>query len=373
MKIPKLFVLLAIFLTSFSSYTMANDYETDFLELAKKKVEAAIQSNQTWDGPKSGPQILQNKSVFFVASDLRNGGVYGVAKGISEAATHLDWQLKFFDGRGSAVRQGALIREAISLKPDGIVLGGIDALRHKDILKLAEQLNVVVVGWHASELAGENKELGLYTNITTDPLEVAEVAALLAIVNTEGQAKTVIFTDPNYKIASIKAQKLADTIRLCRTCSVLDIQPLALDKIAQSMPKTLNDLWSKYGNEITHILTINDLYIDYATPFLESRLEQRKKIPANISAGDGSEAAYQRIYQQDFQLATVPEPLYLHGWQIMDELNRAFNAYPPSGYSTPVHLVTPNNVDELISSKNTGVYDPKNGYRETYLNIWSGK
>ncbi len=43
---------------------------------------------------------------------------------------------------------------------------------------------------------------------------------------------------------------------------------------------------------------------------------------------------------------------------------------PPSGYSAPVHLVTPDNVEELISHEDKGIYDPKNGYREAYSRIW---
>ena len=373
MLIKKTLLIIFAVLSCYVPQSLANNVDTDFLKFATKKVEQAIDSNQKWDGPKEGPKLVSKKNIIFVASDLRNGGVYGVAKGISEAVSNLDWHLRFIDSRGSETRQGAGLREAINFKPDAIILGGIDALRHKETLLQANKLGIVVVGWHAAELAGKNEALGLYTNITTDPLEVAEVAALLAVVNSKGKAKAIVFTDPNYKIATIKANAMVATLKRCSSCSVMELNPLPLDQIAERMPATLNKLWQAYGEEVTHILAINDLYIDYAIPSFESRLEEQKTIPLNISAGDGSKAAYRRISQQRFQLATVPEPLYLHGWQIIDELNRAFNNHPPSGYSTPVHLVIPNNVDELINNKSTGIYDPKNGYRETYLNIWSSK
>jgi ribose transport system substrate-binding protein len=373
MKINKILPIFAMFLGCFSSQVIAYQEGGNYLDFAIEKVERAIRSNQTWDGPKEGPKLSRDKKIIFVASDLRNGGVYGVAKGMSEAVSHLDWHLRFIDSRGSETRQGAGLREAIGFRPDAIILGGIDALRHKEMLLRAKSLGIVVVGWHASELAGSNNDLGLFTNITTDPLEVAEVAALLAIVDSKGKAKVIVFSDPNYKIASIKASVMVDTIKRCTDCSVLELKPLPLDQIAEKMPETADYLWSSYGERITHILTINDLYIDYAIPSLESRLEENKTIPSNISAGDGSKAAYKRIKQKNFQLATVPEPLYLQGWQIIDELNRAFNNHSPSGYSTPIHLVTPNNVDELMNQKDVGVYDPHNGYREHYLKIWEGK
>lgn len=373
MQNNKIILLVVMFFGCQISQTLAKEQDSSYLDFAVKKVEQAVKSNQTWDGPKEGPKLIGEKKVIFVASDLRNGGVYGVAKGMSEAISNLDWQLRFIDSRGSGTRQGAGLREAISFRPDAIILGGIDAVSHKDMLLQARDLGIVVVGWHATELAGSNEELGLYTNITTNPVEVAEVAALLAIANTKGEAKVIVFSDPNYKIASLKAGVMVDTIKQCAACRVLELKHLPLDEIAEKMPSTVNYLWDSYGEEITHILTINDLYIDYAIPSLESRMEENKAIPFNISAGDGSKAAYKRINQKNFQLATVPEPLYLQGWQIIDELNRAFNNHPPSGYSTPVHLVTPNNVDELMNQKDIGIYDPPNGYRETYLKIWEGK
>lgn len=367
----KVLNLASVLLASVCSLPLfADTTDTDFFTYAKDKVTLAIASDQAWDGPSSGPKIVHDRNIIFVASDLRNGGVYGVAKGMSEAISHLDWHLRFIDGLGSEVRQGAAIRKAIGFEPDAIVLGGIDAHRHKDILKLAESLGITVIGWHATELAGGNPDIGLFMNITTDPLAVAEVAALLAIVNSNGLVNALVFTDPNYKIATIKSDAMVAAIERCETCKVLELKALPLDKIAEQMPAVLDQLWEKHGDEITHILAINDLYIDYAIPSLESILEENKPIPQNISAGDGSKAAYKRIDSDFFQLATVPEPLYLQGWQIIDELNRAFHNMPPSGYSAPVHLVTPDNVAELISQKDTGIYDPQNGYRKAYLSIW---
>ena len=90
--------------------------------------------------------------------------------------------------------------------------------------------------------------------------------------------------------------------------------------------------------------------------------------PQNISAGDGSESAFQRIRAKDFQSATVPEPLAMQGWQVIDELNRAFSKEPWSGYVPSVHLVTADNIEFDGGPKN--VFDPDNGYRDAYKGIW---
>ncbi len=361
---------ICLFLVSYSSHSLAEAFKGEFLAYAKDKVSKAVANNRNWDGPTNGPKIVRQKNIIFIASDLRNGGVYGVAKGISEAISNLDWHLRFIDALGSEVRQGAALRKAIGFSPDAIVLGGIDAKRHRDTLKIAQSLGIIVIGWHATEQVGADENLGLYMNITTDPLDVGEIAALLAIVDSNGKANAVIFSDPNYEIATIKAQVMADTIKRCQTCKVLELLQLPLDKISEEMPKTFEDLCNKHDEKITHLLAINDLYIDYVIPSLESSREKGKPIPKNISAGDGSKVAYKRINQNLFQLATVPEPLYLQGWQVVDELNRAFNGMPHSGYSAPVHLVTRDNVTDLVNQQGTGIYDPQNGYRDAYLKIW---
>jgi ribose transport system substrate-binding protein len=354
----------------FLSASLSYSNESDFLIEVSKKVDQAILSLNDWNGPTSGPPLIGDKHIIFVASDLRNDGVYYLAQGVSEAIENTNWNLSFVDGSGSEVRQGALIRKAMSYLPDGIVLGGIDASRHQSTLKIAKELNIPIIGWHSVDAAGKEYELGLFSNITTDPADVAEIAALLAIRQSKGKANVVIFSDPNYSIASLKANVMYETIQRCTGCNVDSFIFLPLEQTAADMPKIIDTLLNKSQEPITHILVINDLYIDFAIPALENYLDRVETLPTSISAGDGSQASYKRIHNEYFQEATVPEPLILQGWQIVDEFNRAFNQQPPSGYSAPVHLVTKDNVEALLENKE--VYDPGNGYRDAYLKIWAG-
>ncbi|MCZ2722570.1 substrate-binding domain-containing protein [Marinomonas sp. 15G1-11] len=359
-------VFISIYILCYATLSFANG--NTFLESAKATVEKAISSLDYWDGPTTGPSLAKQKHLVFIASDLRNDGVHYLAQGVSEAITHTDWSLYFADARGSEVLQGALLKKAISYQPDGIVLGGIDASRHQDTLKMAKRLSIPVIGWHSVDTVGKEQDLELFTNITTDSSKVAEVAALLAILQSNGEARVAILTDPNYSIALLKSDTMFKVIDQCEGCKVVSLINLPLSQTADEMPSLMNSLLNE-KEVITHILTINDLYIDYAIPSLEKYLDKRDVLPTSISAGDGSQAAYLRISKGYFQAATVSEPLLLQGWQIVDEFNRAFQNVPPSGYSSPVHLVIKENVAELLENKQ--VYDPDNGYRDAYLNIWA--
>jgi ribose transport system substrate-binding protein len=137
------------------------------------------------------------------------------------------------------------------------------------------------------------------------------------------------------------------------------------------MPTLTSSLLQKFGDKWTHSLAINDLYFDFMGPTLASAGKKGDAGPKAVSAGDGSEAAYQRIRSKRYQAGTVPEPLNMQGWQIVDELNRSFAKQPWSGYVPKVHLVTAANVGKDGGPKN--LFDPDNGYRDQYKGIWGRK
>ena len=288
---------LTVLLMQHSSLAYAKT--NNFADLVEK-VAFAIQEDSQWTGPISGPKSLDGKQIIFIASDLRNDGVSSVAKGMTNAITELDWNLRLLDGNGSKLRQAAAINRALALQPDGIVLGGIDAKYHEQALQKAKALGITVIGWHAVNDLNNHPELGLYTNITTNAEEVGAIAAALAIVDAKEYAKVVIFTDSNYSIAQLKAQSMASTIDQCQRCELLSIEDIPLDNIANELPTTIARLLKQYPRQITHFLVINDLYIDFAIPSLIASGQNQHLLPKSISAGDGSIEAYRRIRQSIF-------------------------------------------------------------------------
>ncbi|MFE2103135.1 sugar ABC transporter substrate-binding protein, partial [Streptomyces sp. NPDC059468] len=128
-------------------------------------------------------------------------------------------------------------------------------------------------------------------------------------------------------------------------------------------PREVSSLLSRFGSRWTHSVAINDLYFADAAPAFRAAGRKGSGPPFNIGAGDGDPSAFQRIETRQYQAATVPEPLSLQGWQIVDEFNRAYAGRPASGYVAPVHLAT------AANSGTTTTWDPP-GYREGYRRIW---
>jgi ribose transport system substrate-binding protein len=321
-----------------------------------------------WSGPATGPKALAGKSVVYVAQDMRNGGVLGVSEGVRGAAAAIGWTLKIIDGAGSVAGRVTAINQAAALKPDGIILGSVDAQEEAKAIRTAAEQGIRIVGWHSAAASGPVADPPIFTNVTTDATSVAKVAAAYAIQTTNCAAGAVIFWQSGDAIGIKKAETMRDVLKACSTCKLLDYVNTPLADTAARMPQNTTSLLQRFGKSWTIGLGINDLYFDFASPALRSAGVPSSGPPAFISAGDGSVAAFNRVRAGDYQIGTVAEPLHEAGWQLVDELNRALSGQPPSGYVAPVHLVTKDNIQYDGGPSN--IYDPDNNYQIHYKAIW---
>ena len=357
-------LMLALAAGGFAGHALADD----ILEAAKQKVAVATMPADKWDGPTAGPKAAAAKTVVFVAADLKNGGILGVSKGVEEAGKAIGWTVRVIDGQGTVSGRTAALNQALALKPGGIVVGGFDTTEQKVAFENAAKSGVPLVSWHSGEKPGPNDKAGLFANVTTTADDVADVAASWAVADSNGKAGVVIFTDSQYAIAVYKARAMEAVIKKCGGCTVLSFEDSPISESSTRMPQLTTALLQRFGDKWTHSLAINDLYFDFMGPSLSAAGKKGDGSPKAVSAGDGSEAAYQRVRSKRHQAGTVPEPLNMQGWQIVDELNRAFAKAPWSGYVPKVHLVTAENVGKDGGPKN--LFDPDNGYRDAYRKVW---
>jgi ribose transport system substrate-binding protein len=360
--------LAAVGLTVFAVSSFSVRAQDDIVAKAKAYVQQATARADKWNGPTTGPKAQAAKTIICVSSDSRNGGVKGVADGLAEAAKAIGWNFRVIDGRGEVEGRGQALGQAIALKPQGIVVNGFDAKEQQTLVDQANAQGIAVVGWHAGATPGPLEKPKLFVNVTTPAEDTAQAAAYLAIASSDGKAGVIIFTDSAFTIALAKSNAMADVIKQCKTCQLLETRIQSLGSATKDMPQVTASLLQKYGKKWTYSLGINDLYFDGMVPSLTAAGIKPSGQLYNISAGDGSTSAYQRVRSNQYQYATIPEPLNLQGWQLIDELNRAFAGEKPSGFTSPVHIVTHENV-EFDGGKNS-LFDPDNGYRDQYKKIW---
>lgn len=337
-----------------------------FLSRANAKVARAAALKNRWEGPADGPKLQKKKKIVFIAADMSDAGTAAIFSGVKEASNGAAWETLYIDCRGRCNQGAAIVSQALDMKPDGIILAGVDALSQAKGLAAAEKAKVPVVGWHASVKSGPVD--GLFTNIATNPKEVAQIAALYSVVESNSKAGIVVFTDSSNPYLQAKSSAIVETIKQCEGCRLLSVEDVALADAHLKMKNVVDGLVKRHGSKWTHAIGVNDFYFDLLESASIAPLVASNKL-VGISAGDGSATAYKRIRANGLQTGTVPEPLSMHAWQLVDEMNRAFSGVAPSGFNTQVHLVTAQNISYDGGSKNT--FDPANDYRAHYQQSWA--
>jgi len=357
--------------TTSSSSSPTPETKTDpaYLQMAKDYIATVTAPGTPWTGPTTGPMAQPRKLVVYVSSDQRNGGPQGAGDGAQEAAKAIGWDFRILDGQGSVQGRTTALNQAIALKPAGIILGNVDTQEQAPVIRRAAMLGIKLVGWHIGPTPGPINDPPVFTNVTTDPREVAKAAALYAVVDSNGTANVIHFKDSITTISTAKTNASADVIKGCAGCKVLETEDTPMGDLANRMPSLTTSLLTKYAKTWTYSIAVNDLYFDFSAPSLQAAgVDPATGYPRQISSGDGSVTAFQRIRQKRYQIGTVAEPLHLQGWMTIDELNRAFAGQPPSGFVPPPHLFIASNLDRDGGPNN--VYEPENGYKDVYRKIW---
>lgn len=334
---------------------------------AKSFIEQFATRQEKWTGPTTGPAAQKDKLVVMLASDLTNGGVLGAAEGSKQAAEAIGWELRIIEGGGTVSGRTSAFSQALALQPDGIIINGFNPVEQKVSIDAAREAGIPMVSWHATSSNGPSPENGIFANVTTNARDVSLAAAYWAYVDANEKPAVVIFTDSTYQIAIDKADWMKEAIEALGG-EVLEYVDTPIAETSTRMPQLTTSLLQRYGNKWTHSLAINDLYFDFMGPSLAAAGIAGDGAPIAVAAGDGSQAAYQRVRAKQYQAVTVAEPLNLQGWQMIDELNRAFAGEEWSGFASPLHVVTPANIEFDGGPENT--FDPGNGYRDAYKAIW---
>ena len=323
-------------------------------------------SAKQWDGPTEGPRGQAAKKVTFISQDFKNGGISAAYRGFYVAVEELGWEVRLVDGKGDAATIRAGFAAAIASHQDAIVLGGFQIDQaFADLVDLARQSKIVLAGWHAAAEPGPTKDL--FINIATSSAAVAKIAAEYAIESSKGNIGVVIFNDSRFAVANAKTGYMKAVIERCERCKVLSIEDMLISNANNEIPLAVPRLNRLHGKAWTHTLAINDVYFDAMNVPLVSIGRNDIK---NISAGDGSNVALSRIKSgHSQQIATVAEPMNLQGWQLADELNRAFAGQAPSGYASKPLLIT----TRLLKQLNGAGIDSGIPYKAAYSAIWMGQ
>ena len=126
------------------------------------------QAVTTWDGPTTGPKAAKGKSIVIVAErpqkqrHARGGRPMASRRPPRSSAGHVARDRR----RGHRIGpHGSAFSQAITLKPDGIVIVGFDPIEQRPGLQEAGKAGIAMVAWHAGRSSGRLQGTTIPVNV----------------------------------------------------------------------------------------------------------------------------------------------------------------------------------------------------------------
>ena len=343
---------------------------TKSLTLAQAKAFVAVASGLTtkWTGPTKGPLAQKGDyTIAYVSSDQSYVSYVNWGDGVKAAANALGWKSVNFDGKGTVSGNLDAMNQAVASNPIAIVTSA-DASALQVPIQEAVSKGIPVIGIHATAFPGPHPELGLFDEISSDPAQIGLAQAAYVIAASGGKARQVHMLDNSYAIARFKGQAASLPTKNLKTAKFLTEINIPVAEQNTRIPAAVTSMISKYGTKDLWVTTCCDnFYTDVAAALRSSGIKPNQ---VKLVGSDGPPSAYDMIRKGEFEVATVPEPSTLFGYQAVDAVVHAMAGIAPAVFSAPVHLVTKANVETEGGKSNQ--YIPSNGFACQYTNIWLG-
>jgi ribose transport system substrate-binding protein len=334
---------------------------------AKALVAERTKPQTDWKGPTSGPKATTgDATIVYVSADQSYVSFVNWGQGVIDAATALGWNVVVLNGKGTIGATLSAMQQAVALHPTAIVTSA-DASALQAPIKQAVEAGIPVIGIHATAFPGPDPKLNLFMNIGSNPADIGAVQAAYVIADSNGKAKQVHSLDNSFAIARFKAKAATEPVKNCSGCSFMEMVNIPIAEQATRIPPAVSGLLANHG-DTWYMTTCCDNFFPYFASAPRSGGATPDKV--KLIGADGPPSAYDMIRKGNYEVATVPEPSTMFGYQAVDAVIRAMAGEPPAQFVQPTYLVTKDNADAEGGDKNQFI--PSNNFACHYLNIWKG-
>ena len=337
------------------------------VDQAKAIVAERTRPQTDWKGPTDGPRAsTEPVTIAWVSGDESYSTYIGWGNGVRQAAKALGWKVLTFNGQGTVSGQLAAMQQALAANPAAIITPA-DANALQRPIKDAVAHGIPVIGIHATAFPGPGPQLGLYQNIASSPAEIGQSQAAYVIAMSDGHARVIHMVDNSFAIARFKARAATEPIKNCTGCKLLEIANVPIGDLATRVAPTVSGLLARYGDGWWMTTCCDDYY-----PYVASSLHAAGVPPdrAHLVGADAPPATYDLIRKGNYEVASVPEPSTLFGYEAVDAVVHAMAGEQPAKFIQPTYIITKDNVDAEGGKNNEFV--PSNNFACHYLNIWKG-
>ena len=331
---------------------------------AKQIVSERTAPQTKWLGPTSGPKATTQPATIAWVADQSYSTYTGWGNGVRDAAKALGWKFLAFNTRGTVSGQLAALDQALAAHVTAIITPADAHALQKPIQEAVKQC-IPVVGIHATAFPGPSPELGLYDNIASSAAEIGESQAAYVIAMSDGKGRDIHMVDNSFAIARFKARAATEPIKNCKGCKFLAMENVPISDLAQRVGPATSGLLARFGDSWWMTTCCDDYY-----PYVAATLRAAGVSPDKVKlvGADAPPATYNLIRKGEYEVATVPEPSTLFGYEAVDAIVHAMSGQAPAKWVQPTYIRTKANIDQEGGKKNEFV--PSNNFACHYLNIW---
>jgi ribose transport system substrate-binding protein len=214
--------------------TVAAQNPATALAKAEAATKVNFKGNYTNVSPESRP-AAKNKSVIIISASQASISSSVPANGAAEAAKKLGWKTTIYDAQLNPSKYAPLVRQAVTAKPDGIILVAIDCQNVQQPLQQAKNAGIKVVAIYAfdcNDAHAGGASSGLFSASINYGAKAANVdkftesygadQAQYIIAATKNKAKIIAIQDPEFTVLYYTLKGFTDTINASGGSKIVD-------------------------------------------------------------------------------------------------------------------------------------------------------
>lgn len=345
------------------------------IEEAHSQVEAAY--NKLSSPPTTGPVAQKGKNIWVITCSLASPGCGIPTQGIVDAGKELGWNMTVQDGQLNPANYQGLIRQAVAAQADGIITVALSCSLIQGVLKDATAAGIPVVsGPHAfdCDADGGSKEYTAMMQVgdTGDPgqlqHELGELKAWYTIDQTQGNAKIITLSSPEFPNEPPKYEGFNKIITKCAGCSVVADVPIS--GVDLGNPAVLNQKLATVLQQHPEANMVLSPYDGFLSQVGQTLSTYKAGQTFNVIGGEGYPGTMDMI-RDGLVFGAVAQPQEWYGWAAADTMNRVLageTTFPLQGANL------------FIVDKNHSLNPAKGSplqvdfdFKSVYEKVWSGK
>ncbi len=340
-----------------------------------KQVQAAI---DTAKAPQPALQLspskaIPGKRIAIVAVTLAETGALRTAKALAQAAADIGWTSTTYDAQGSPTTANQKLQQALTTRPDAVVLVSLDPTDVGSGLNAARQAGVPVSCAACWDLSAPDKKGSSYADVQPEFAtfeSLGHLTAQYAYLQTKNHPRFLFMNDPALSNLVARGNGFRQFMKECTEaggdCSVEASKDFQVANATTTLPAEAAALARAHPKFNAFWMTF-----DFAGLQALNGLRQANLATGNSSfmvASNGDAPNLDIIKSDGYVKATVAISFEQEAYATVDNLNRILAGKPTVKQTVPVRLFDKSNAGEARDGNWSGDVD----YRAAYLASWKG-